>query len=207
MTNDGWIRLKNSRGKYVTSDSVLSLSAPSSTTKRITAKGAGTTTLYLLDKDGNEVASKKVTVYSITSGKYEMQSSVDSSYVLDIRGKSTANSARMIVWKRNGGNNQKYQFELQTDGSYFIKCCHSGKYVDVQGGGTQKSQPVIQYTKNGKDNQRWKIKVDARNRITFVSKKSGMCFDIQGGKVTDRAQMIQYPWNDKNNQKWVLNKK
>ena len=205
VTNGGYIRVK-SNGKWATSDSIVSLSSPSTTTKRVTAKKTGSTTLYLLSKDGKQVASKKITVYAL-DGKYEIQSAVDSSYVLDIRGKSKANSARMIVWPRNGGANQRYQFIRQSDGTYGIKCVHSGKYVDVQGGGTKKSQPVIQYTWNGGTNQRWAISVDASNCVTFTCKKSGMCFDIQGGKVTLRAQMIQYPANNGKNQKWVLNKK
>ena len=196
----GYLRVK-SGGRYVRSDSVVSISGWT-----VTGRRAGRTTLYLFDSRGRQVERKTVTVYSL-AGSWELQSSVDSGYVLDIRGKSKANSARMIVWPRNGGKNQRYQFVRQSDGTYGIKCVHSGKYVDVQGGGTKKSQPVIQYTWNGGKNQRWKIAVDSENRVTFVSAKSGMVFDIQGGKVTKRAQMIQYPANGGNNQKWVLNKK
>ena len=205
VTNGGNLRVKVD-GKWATSDSVLSITSTSNTIKRIVGKKAGSTTLYLLDSNGKQVASKKVAVYSL-AGNWEIQSVVDSSYVLDIRGKSTADSARMIVWRRNGGKNQQYQFKLQSDGTYGIRCVHSGKYVDVQGGGTAKSQPVIQYAWNGGKNQRWKITVDAKNQVSLICSKSGMAFDIQGGKVTNRAQMIQYTVNSGNNQKWVLNKK
>ena len=206
VTNGGWIRLK-SGGKWVTSNSVLSLTAPSATTKRITAKAPGTTTLYLLDSSGKQVASKKVTVYAITGDKWEIQSAVDKNYVLDIRGKSKANSARMIVYQRNNGSNQRFQFVKMSDNCYLIKCVHSGKYVDVQGGGTDEGKLVIQYARNSKDNQRWKIWVDANNRLTFVSKKSKLCFDIMNGKAVNGANMIQWPSNNGKNQKWVLNKK
>ena len=206
VTRGGWIRVKVN-GKWATSDGVVSLSSPSDTVKRVTAKKTGTTTLYLLDPQGRQVASKKVTVFSMRGKAYELQSAVDSSYVLDIRGKSKADSARMIVWTRNNGKNQRYQFCLQSDGTYALRCLHSMKWVDVQGGGTKKSQPVIQYRWTGGINQRWKITVDAKDRVTLVSAKSGMVFDIQGGKVGKRAQMIQYPSNGGNNQKWVLNQK
>lgn len=167
----------------------------------VTAKKKGTATLALLDRNGKEIATKKVEVYKF-SGEYVLESAVNSDYVLDIRGKSTKNSAQMIVWTRNGGKNQKYSFHLQSDGTYGIRCVHSRKWVDVQGGGTKKSQRVIQYSWNGGKNQRWKITVDAKNRITFVSAKSGMVFDVRGGKAVKGKEMIQYPFNNGNNQKW-----
>ena len=215
VTNGGWIRMKDSDGSRTTSSLTLDIWSISETTKLVDAGRAGTTTLYLYDGNGKQVASKKVTVYSIKDAEFEIQSAVNSNYVLDIRGKSKANSARMIVWPRNNGKNQRYRFVYHHFGSYDkyalynIQCVHSGKYVDVQGGGTKKSQPVIQYTpkKTNNDNQLWEIKVDAKNRVTFVNLNSGMVFDIQGGKVTKRAQMIQYPFNGGNNQKWILNKK
>ena len=193
VTSGGRIRVKVN-GKWAASDSVVSFSSPSDTTRRITAKKAGTTTIYLLNPRGRQVASRKVTVFSMKGKAYELQSAVDSNYVLDIRGKSTADSACMIVWPRNDGKNQQYQFCLQDNGAYALRCLHSMKWIDVQGGGTAQSQPVIQYHWTGGKNQMWKIKVDAKNRVTLVSAKSGMVFDIQGGKVTERAQMIQYPW-------------
>ena len=178
-------------------------------------EAAGTTTIRLVNSKGKVVLTKKVEVYDLEGKNWEIQTAVNSGYVLDIRGKSKANSARMIVWPRNGGKNQRYQFVIDWKRSkaaylaYAIKCVHSGKYVDVQGGGTKKSQPVIQYTpkKTNNDNQLWRIEADAKNRVTFVNLKSGMVFDIQGGRVTKRAQMIQYPFNGGNNQKWILNKK
>ncbi|MBQ9067555.1 MAG: RICIN domain-containing protein, partial [Eggerthellaceae bacterium] len=205
VTNGGRIRVEVN-GSFTGSDSIVSLADIDATTIRVTAKKAGTTTLYLFDRNGKQVASKKVKVFPLT-GSYELQSAVDSGYVLDIRGSSKANSARMIVWPRTNGKNQRYQFVAQKDGTYGIRCVHSGKFVDVQGGGTRKSQPVIQYTWHGGKNQRWRITVDERNLVSFVSAKSGMVFDIQGGKVTKRARMIQYPANGCANQKWVLNKK
>ena len=185
-----------------TTDGVVSISG-----KTVTGLKAGSSTIYLLDPNGRQVASKKVTVYAITGADYELQSALDKTLVLDIQGKSKENSARMLVYERNDGKNQRFRFEAMSDGTYLIKCVHSGKYVDVQGGGTKQGQAVIQYAKNSKDNQRWRLSVDASNRVTFTCKKSGMCFDIQGGKAKTGAKMIQYPSNGGKNQKWVLNKK
>ncbi len=97
VTNGGWIRLKVN-GKNVKTDGVVKING-----KSITGHKPGTSTIYLLDPNGKQVASKKVTVYSITDADYELQSALKSSLVLDIQGKSTQNSARMLVYARNGG--------------------------------------------------------------------------------------------------------
>ena len=216
VTNGGWICMKVN-GNNVESDGVLETWSQDATSKIVRGWKAGTTTLYLFDGNGKQVDRKTITVYSIEGSDYEIQTAVSgkSNYVLDISGGSTANRARMIVWPRNNGKNQRYRFvpnySYSTSGyvAYAIRCVHSGKHVDVQGGGTNKRQPVIQYMPKKTDcaNQLWRITVDAYNRVTFVSLKSGMVIDIQGGKVTDRAQTIQYPCNNGNNQKWVLNRK
>ena len=172
---------------------------------KVTAKKKGSAKLALINKSGKEVATRTIEVFDL-KGEYIMQSSINSNYVLDIRGKSKNNSAQMIVWTKNGGKNQKYSFEKQTNGSYAIKCLHSGKYVDVQGGGTKKSQKVIQYTWKNGTNQKWKISVDSKNQVTFLNLKSGMAFDVRGGKAAKGKEMIQYPSNGGNNQKWVLKK-
>ena len=176
------------------------------TGKTITAKKPGTTTLHLLNSAGREVGSKKITVYEL-DGSWEFESSMNGNYVLDIKMGSVRNAARMIVWRLNNQENQRYQFEKMEDNSYLVKCVHSGKYLDVQYGGTAKQQAVIQWSRNAQDNQRWLLTVDPSNNVTFTCKKSGMCFDIQYGKMADGAPMIQWPSNGKGNQKWVLNKK
>ena len=193
--------VKNGSMKLKSGDAYVSL-----TGNTLTAKKAGTATIALYNTAGKEYSTRQVKVYGL-SGSYVIQSLANSNYVLDIRGKSKYNGARMIVWPRNGGANQKFQFVRQSDGTFAIRCAHSGKYLDVKGGGTSSSQPVIQYSWNGGKNQRWRIRIDADNRFTFVSAKSGMALDVQGGRAKEGAQMIQYPINGGNNQRWMLKRK
>ncbi len=193
--------VKNGSIKVKEGSSYVSVTGP-----YVWAKKTGTATLALVDADGNEVATKKLKVVAL-DGEYEIQSAMDSGFVLDIQKASKDNSAKMLIYTRNNGVNQRYQFEKKGDGTYAIKCVHSGKYIDVQGGGTKEGQNVIQYTGNGKANQRWLVQVDAEGRVTFVSANSGMCFDVRGGKAVKGKEIIQWAANGGNNQKWVLNKK
>ena len=203
VTNGGWVRVKVN-GKWATSDSIVSLSAPSSAVKRVTAKKTGTTTLYLLDADGKQVATKQVTVYAIHGKTYEFESSVDKNYVLDIQGGSTKDGAQMIVYKRNNGANQKYQTYLQSDGTYCIRSLKSKKWLTVE---SKTNKYVQQWAWKGTKAQRWRLTVDASNRVTFVNVKTNKCFDVQHGKTKNGAKMIVYKSNNGLNQKWKLNQK
>lgn len=179
------------------------------------AKRPGTATIDLMDSNGNRVASKKVTVYTLEGKNWEFQSVADSRYVLDIQGKSKKNSARMIVYKRNNGKNQRFRFEKEfvmgeyIGAIYSIKCVHSGKYLDVKGGRSKRSQPVIQYSYNGGDNQLWALSVRPDNSVVFhpFSSLFTMVLDVQGGKAKNSARIIQYPPNNGKNQRWILNQK
>ena len=187
--------------KKAASNSVVSISGAT-----ITGKKAGKTTVYLYDKSGKQLQKKTVEVFTVHAKTFEFESSVDRNYVLDIQGKSKKDGAQMIVYKRNGGNNQKYQLYLQSDGTYGIKSVNSGKWLTVE---SKTNKYVQQWTwkKTGNNDQRWRVTVDASNRVTFVNVKTNKCFDVQGGKTVNSAKMIVWQYNGGLNQKWKLNQK
>lgn len=171
----------------------------------IQAKKKGTVTLALVNEEGTEVATKELKIEAL-KGTYEIQTALNSNYVLDIQKGSKEDNANIIVYTRTSKKNQQYQFELQSDGTYAIKCVHSGKYLDVLDGSAEEGMNVIQYAKNAKSNQHWMIQVDASGRVTFASAKSGLCFNVNGGKAVKGRKITQVPATDGKAQKWVLNK-
>ncbi len=203
VTGGAYLRVKVN-GKWATSDDYVSISSVNDTTKRVTAKKkTGTTTVYLL-VNGKQVKSQKVTIFAIHNKKYEFESSVDKNYVLDIQGGSKKDGAQMIVYKRNGGANQKYQFALQSDGTYAIRSVNSKKWLTVD---SKSNKYVQQWSWKGTDAQKWRITVDSSNRVTFVNVATNKCFDVQGGKTKNSAKMIVWQYNGGKNQKWKLNQK
>ena len=150
------------------------------------------------------MASKKVTGYAIHGKTYEFESSVDKSYVLDIQGGSKKDGAQMIVYKRNGGDNQRYQAYLQDDGTYAIRSLKSKKWLTVE---SKTNKYVQQMSWKGNNAQKWTLTVDSSNRVTFVNVGTNKCFDVQGGKTKNSAKMIVWESNGGKNQKWVLNQK
>lgn len=188
--------------------------------KTVTAKKAGLAVLALLDSTGTERASKQIRVYPV--GTCSIVSEKDSwmagsQLALDIQRSSKKNSAKMVIYAYTGGKNQRFQFIYQNDGTYCIKCVHSGKYLDVQGGGTKKGNRIIQYTKTGNNNQKWYLMVDGYDNVLIKSKKSGMVLDVRGG-VNDvyyyrrdkiygtnlGREIIQWTPTYNVNQKWMF---
>ena len=181
--------------------------------KTVVSKKTGKAVIGLYDSLGRFYAKRTVKVYKLT-GEYALQSSLAKNLVLDIEHESKRNGAKMIVWNRKYKNaktktvkNQRYSFKYMKDGTYAIRCQHSGKFVDVDGASKDSGRNVIQWQYNGKANQRWRIYVDSKNRLTFRSKLSGQVFDVNGGVPKKGRNMIQWPANGGLNQKWILKRK
>ena len=189
-------------GRRATSDAYVSISGAT-----ITGKKAGKTVVYLYDKAGKQLARKTVEVYSIHGKYFEMESSVDRNYVLDIQGGSTKDGAQMIVYKRKTSGNTDSQicrYLLQSDGTYRIVSKKSGRCLTVD---SMTNKYVQQWAWKGTNAQRWRLTIDSSNRVTFVNVYTNKCFDVQDGKTTNSAKMIVWQSNGGLNQKWKLNQK
>lgn len=180
----------------------------------------GKAKVELLDSNGKVVATRTINTFEY-KGEYVLESAANSNYVLDIRGKSKKNSAQAIVWKRNGGKNQKFNIVRQemglfTIGGFTIKNAHSGKNLDIKGGSKKRGAKIIQYTKGrmiesggdhySKRNQIFYIEVDAKNRISIVTFANHV-LDVRYGKPANGREIIQYTPNGGKNQKWWVKKK
>lgn len=93
---------------------------------------------------------------AIADGTYEVLTLMDTTMAMDISGNSDANSASVILWSRNGQNNQKWLIEEQ-GGYYSIRDAETGKGLDVFGDVHKSGQRCIMYTYSGATNQRWKL--------------------------------------------------
>ncbi|MET9735622.1 RICIN domain-containing protein, partial [Streptomyces sp. NPDC006458] len=119
-------------------------------------------------------------VHTVTTG----------SQALDNPGGSTA-GAQLDTWALHGGNNQKWTFTQQADGSYTITNGASGMCVDVSGGSMTAGASVIQWTCTGNTNQRWRLTKLTSGEYTIASAKSGLLLSTastaNGAKVTQQA--------------------
>ncbi len=93
----------------------------------------------------------------ISGGTYIIRSLIDNSKVMDIANASTANNANAAMWVYKDGGNQKYNLVKNSDGTFCIVNCASGKALDVEKANASAGANVIQYTKSNNANQRWFI--------------------------------------------------
>lgn len=77
--------------------------------------------------------------------------------VLDVRGASGSEGARIMQYQRNGGDNQKWQIQLARGGWYYLIARHSGMAMDVDHASTADLAAVLQYPWHGNDNQQFRF--------------------------------------------------
>ena len=146
----------------------------------ITDNGDGTYTLlsaidesYALDISGGRTADRtniqiwptngmpaqKFTfsrVNDLEDGVYEIGTSLDGGFSLDVKSASSADRANIHLYQSNGTNAQKFYIAYDAaKKAYTIANIDSGKVLDVASGRNENGRNVWQFTKNGTAAQRW----------------------------------------------------
>ena len=85
--------------------------------------------------------------------------SVNSGLALDIKGGASAVQGDVLLqqWPWNGGTNQQFQMQQQSDGSYQIVVQNSGLCLDVVRQWQANGAPVQQWGCWGGPNQHWRL--------------------------------------------------
>lgn len=118
----------------------------------------------------NGTAAQRFTFPSATilaNGTYAIKSAANGSIALDVKGASTANKANVQAYAWNNTGAQKWKLTRNSDGTYTVVNCVSGKALDVAGGTAASGTNVWQYTKNGSAAQKWHI-ADAGNGTFYL---------------------------------------
>ena len=143
-----------------------------------------------------EGADKEISGYKVT-GTFVVKN--PNGLVLDIDGCSKNDNASLIAWTTNGGNNQKFLIEAQTDGSSKITASHSGKALTCLGDGK-----VVQSEWKNSDNQKWLIAQLDKGFVKFICKQNKKCLDIPGNSSKKGSKLQVYNDNGTNAQKFQL---
>lgn len=142
----------------------------------------------------------------IADGVYVISSSMNSKYVLDVKGGSTSNCGNVQLYLNNESTAQAFKVSHDAQGYATFTNVNSGKVLDVSGGIARNGRNVQQYTSNGTRSQKWVIKKSG-NRYTIVSAlDSNFVLDLSSGRVNNSQNIQLYTSNDSNAQKWNLTK-
>ncbi|AKU19250.1 ricin B lectin [Luteipulveratus mongoliensis] len=121
---------------------------------------------------------------------------------LDNPNHSTTAGTQLITWTANSGDNQKWKFTQQSDGSYTVSNIESGLCADVNGGSTAAGAKVIQWTCTGGTNQRWKATRQSNGSYAVASVKSGLLMTT--ASTANGALVTQQPANGSAQQQWTI---
>lgn len=111
---------------------------------------------FNLKRVGEELYSDSNLNTSLPEGDYTIKSKQDNE-VLDVKGNSRFDSARIITWAPLWSKNQVWHLRPAGGGDYFITSSMSGKSLDISGNSREIGSPLIQYSINGEASQRWRI--------------------------------------------------
>lgn len=139
---------------------------------------------------------------TIEDGIYNIATSLNNNYVLDISGGATSNSTNLQIWKNTNVNQQKFLVEYQGNGYYKIQALHSGKVLDVDNGANKNGANVWQYESNNTNAQRWMIKDAGNGEYYIISKCNGLYLDVDNAKVANGTNIQVYEKNGTNAQKF-----
>ena len=98
-------------------------------------------------------------------GLYIIKYSQNTGLVFDVYNLSTENGAKVSIYTQNGGKNQFFGIEKQSNGYYKIMAAHSHKYLTID----TSTSDVMQYEELNNNTQLWEIIKAAPNAYVFKS--------------------------------------
>ena len=139
---------------------------------------------------------------NIPGGEYFINSMLRSTLSIDIPGASKSNGAKLQLYSWNNSGAQKFNFERQKDGTYFIRNKNSGKVLDVRYASPSNGGTVWQYTPNGSLAQRWLLR-DSGSGYFIQSALGNWVLDITGANPSNGTSIKLYRPNANKSQLFV----
>lgn len=140
----------------------------------------------------------------LANGTYAVNSALGNNLRLDVDGsKSAANGINVGLWRRNGGNNQKFTFTYDSNtGYYTISSVSANRYLDTASGGSNGANAQV-YSAGSGCFQRWLL-IPTNGNYYIVSACARNALDVFNGSATSGANVGVWTLNGGNNQKWGI---
>ena len=148
-----------------------------------------------------------VTTAPLPNGTYIIRSRVNTSQVLEIVGSSTGNNGNVAMWKYHGGGNQKFNFTRNSDGTYTVVNCNSGKALDAAKGASSAGTNIAQFNQKNQKNQRWYLVYNSDGGFKLVSAaNSQVVIGFNGSSPTNGANVCLVKDTNASSQHFKLEK-
>ncbi|MGN1276971.1 MAG: RICIN domain-containing protein, partial [Floccifex sp.] len=140
----------------------------------------------------------------LADGTYEIQSALNSSYVLDVTSGSLNNGANIQLYQSNCTEAQGWKVTHDSKGYVTFTNVKSGKVLDVSGGVAGNSKNIQQYTSQNIADQKWIVIKDGNSYQIVSALDSGYCIDLNAAKVANSSNIQLYQSNGTKAQRWTF---
>ena len=144
-------------------------------------------------------------VVTVTTDKtVQICSKLGHDLMLDVRGESTDNGAKIQTWTWNKADSQIYILHAVGNGVYTIQNVHSQKMLEAASGNTGNGTAVQQWASNSTQSQHWLALDAGSGYLRFYGSKSGKYMDVTNAS-TSTGTGIQI-WEDTGSpaQEWQI---
>lgn len=141
---------------------------------------------------------------NLSDGIYTINSSLNSTFVLDVNGGSKANFGNIQLYKNNGTVAQGWKVNHDSKGYVTFINVGSGKAIDVKNGYSQNEQNISQYDSNNTYAQKWIIVKDGDGFKIVSALNDNFVLDLSNGQVKNMANIQLYKANGTSAQRWYF---
>lgn len=141
---------------------------------------------------------------NLSEGIYTINSSLNSTFVLDVNGGSKANFGNIQLYKNNGTEAQGWKIVHDSKGYVTFINIGSGKAIDVKNGYSQNSQNISQYDSNNTYAQKWIILKDGDGFKIVSALNENFVLDLRYAKVQNTTNIQLYKVNGTGSQRWYF---
>lgn len=140
----------------------------------------------------------------LLDGIYTINSSLNSTFVLDVNGGSKANFGNIQLYKNNGTVAQGWKIVHDSKGYVTFINVGSGKVIDIKNGYSQNKQNISQYDSNNTYAQKWIILKDGDGFKIVSALNDNYVLDLSGGDVRNTSNIQLYKTNGTGSQRWYF---
>lgn len=141
---------------------------------------------------------------TLADGTYTINSTLNTSYVLDVNGGSKVNFGNIQLYQSNGTLAQGWKVSHDSKGYVTFINIGSGKAIDVKDESAYNGQNISQYTSNNTYAQKW-IVVQEGNGFKIISAlNTSYVLDLNSALVKNYQNIQTYKSNDTLAQRWYF---
>ena len=159
-----------------------------------TAKSGANLKIYTLSNSASQRFKLSAATPKATEGSFNIQDGTNGGLVWDMPAGSTTEGTRAGLYEANGTIAQKYVFESDGAGAWYIRPVISGQYISVDSKGN-----ITQRNKNSKFIQKWNIVPTNDGHFTFAAISNGMLIGSRdfnmGGSLYGAKKASHSGWN------------